>query len=387
MFNARTRPRVKGNRLVEVRRDAGGDETAVATYEYWADNRRSEKVVTNSGVEESDNDGGNTTVRYYYSNKWQILETRDGSDQATRQWVWGTQYVDEPLFMDYNADPGTDDDCDPDVDTYAESMVSENEDRRYYYQQDRNWNVIALTETDDDHGSEGRVVERYAYTPYGEFIVLAGDSGDGQLGNVLLTSTVGNPFTHQGLHFDQELGGYQNRWRWYDAPLQRFGQTDSLGYRDGMNMYSYQRAQVHLLDPLGQNTSFDCLMFIDPFTGAAVACGPIIEAAHDAHIYRAIRDFVETAGCPNFRNYLLAQVDQIKSQDPNDQIPCNATFSASGYISCNFSCACWNGREPYMIITCDRWEDPWFGDPYIDTVSYSCDPPPGWCLHCGCVTY
>jgi hypothetical protein len=37
---------------------------------------------------------------------WNIFETRNGLDQATRQWVWGTQYVDEVLFMDVNGSPG-----------------------------------------------------------------------------------------------------------------------------------------------------------------------------------------------------------------------------------------------------------------------------------------
>ena len=29
-----------------------------------------------------------------------FVETRDGSSAALRQWAWGTQYVDQPLFMD-----------------------------------------------------------------------------------------------------------------------------------------------------------------------------------------------------------------------------------------------------------------------------------------------
>ncbi|MFH1745577.1 MAG: hypothetical protein ABIG44_00900, partial [Planctomycetota bacterium] len=106
--------------------------------------------------------------------------SRNGSDQATRQWVWGTQYVDEPLFMDVNSEPTVGNDCDPDVLTTSEELGGSGDDRRFYYQQDRqpltprpprsgvdrpaigeqsshrgvkgNWNVIALTETDDDHG-------------------------------------------------------------------------------------------------------------------------------------------------------------------------------------------------------------------------------------------
>jgi hypothetical protein len=162
-------------------------------------------VVSHAGVEAVAGDGGNATVHYYYSSGWQILEARNGSNQATRQWVWGTQYVDEPLLMDVNGEPGTNNTCDPDV-TDATSI----KDRRYYYQQDRNWNVVALFEADDTQGTAGRCVERYAYTPYGEFLVLKGEGASGNLGNALAASTVGNPFTHQGLAFDQEKGSYQD---------------------------------------------------------------------------------------------------------------------------------------------------------------------------------
>lgn len=64
-------------------------------------------------------------------------------------------------------------------------------DARYLVHQDRNWNVIALTDYDPDGTNAGVVVERYSYTPYGRFAVLKGDSGGDQLGNVLLTSAVG----------------------------------------------------------------------------------------------------------------------------------------------------------------------------------------------------
>ena len=66
MVNARTSPRVRGNRLVEVVLESGGDETTVAAYEYDGKNRRTMKVVSNCGVEDTPNDGGNTTVEYYY---------------------------------------------------------------------------------------------------------------------------------------------------------------------------------------------------------------------------------------------------------------------------------------------------------------------------------
>jgi hypothetical protein len=53
---------------------------------------------------------------------------------------WG----DEPLFMDGNGNVANDD-CDPDVAAQGET----GQDRRYFYHQDRNWNVIPLTEYND----------------------------------------------------------------------------------------------------------------------------------------------------------------------------------------------------------------------------------------------
>jgi hypothetical protein len=58
----------------------------------------------------------------------------------------------------------------------------------------RNWNVVALSEYADGVGANARVAERYAYTPYGEFVVLQGGAGSGELGRTLPTSSVGNPF-------------------------------------------------------------------------------------------------------------------------------------------------------------------------------------------------
>jgi hypothetical protein len=230
-FYARTRPRVKGNRLRKARRYADGDTTTIGEYKYLADNRRASKLVQNCGIEAVANDGGNTTVHFYYGGvaagaspgRWNIFETRNGSNQATRQWVWGTRYVDEVLFMDVNGSPTSDNDCDPD--TTVGGMES-GSDRRYFYHQDRNWNVVALTEYDDGAGVNGRIGERYAYTPYGEFVVLKGDAGPGELGRRLIASPVGNIFFHQGLPFDHDKGGYQNRNREYARCFDRFAQRD-----------------------------------------------------------------------------------------------------------------------------------------------------------------
>ncbi len=218
-MNARATPRVKGNRLRKVQRvQPGPTTTDVALYEYFADNRRSEKIVQHSGPEAVENDGGDTTVRFYYGgmpqgpagleptdSRWNILETRNGSDQATFQYVWGTQYVDELVLIDKNLGPTVDSDADADVDSDAEQTIQLSqpalaEDARFLVHQDRNWNVVALTDYDPDSTVEGAVVERYAYTPYGEVTVLNGvGTTSREFGNVRVTSSVGHVFAFRGM--------------------------------------------------------------------------------------------------------------------------------------------------------------------------------------------
>ena len=202
---------------------ADGDTTTIGTYAYWPDHRRASKTVEHCGSEALANDGGDTVVYFYYSNKWQILETRNGSSQATRQWVWGTRYVDEVLFMDVNGDPATSNICDADDPNKTAGT------RRYFYHQDRNWNVVALSEYGGDGiGTNGRLAERYAYTPYGEFVVLKGDGGSGELGRVQPASGVGNIFFRRGLPFDQERRKYQTRYQQHRGRTQQPGAPSSL---------------------------------------------------------------------------------------------------------------------------------------------------------------
>ena len=220
------------NRLVTVTRRVD-DETTVAEYEYDGKNRRTMKTVSNCGIEDTPNDGGNTTVEYYYggvaaglrAGRWNVFETRNGSSQTTFQYVWGTQYVDELVMIDKNGDPSESNDCDPD-DQSGESTA----DERYFVHQDRNWNVVALTDYDPSGSDEGNVVERYHYTPYGQLIILNGDSGNGEMGNVLPASTVGNVFAHQGLPFDHTNATYHVRYRWCIPAIHTYISRDFLGY-------------------------------------------------------------------------------------------------------------------------------------------------------------
>ena len=235
MFNARTTPRVKGNRLVGVwynNGDMSDPNEQVAAYEYDGLFRRIEKVVGNQGTgivhgserpdDPNDPDltgiqAGNQHEHYYYTG-WRLLEMRDGSDDTLGQFVYGTQYIDEPLRYDRNTDVDSDNNC-------LESDGS----RAYYYHQDTNFRVVMLTDED------GAVVERYRYTAYGEPAVFGGSDGSGaELANATFVSLVGNPLMHQGLFRDAETGLNYNRVRIHHARLGRFMQRDPLGYIGGL---------------------------------------------------------------------------------------------------------------------------------------------------------
>ncbi len=235
------------NRLRKAQLVVGSDTITIGEYEYYGDTRRSKKVVSNHGPEVVENDGGNTTVVFYYDGRWRIVETRNGSNQTTFQHLWGTQYTDELIWIEKNGDPTESNDTNPD-DQSGESTA----DERYFVHQDRNWNVVALTEYDTGGTNNGRIAERYSYTPYGSFVVLKGDSGSGELCSVKLTSTVGNLFAHQGLFGDAELSGYQNRNRWLSLAHERYAQRDPAGYSDGLGLYTYVQSHPNnSVDPNG----------------------------------------------------------------------------------------------------------------------------------------
>ena len=98
------------------------------------------------------------TYNYYYDGH-KLVETRNGSGKVLKQYVWGTQYIDELLQVGINEDP------------WGEG--EENCDAFYYAAHDANYNVIGLFEDDGD------LIERYEYTPYGQRTVYtSGGSND-----------------------------------------------------------------------------------------------------------------------------------------------------------------------------------------------------------------
>jgi RHS repeat-associated protein len=269
------------NRLVKV---TAKDDTDVTVQQarYDALGRRLWKQVINAG----DQDG--TTVYYYH--RHQILQANDGSGNLVMQVYPGIKYIDEVIAL--RLPHG-----------------------RAYVHQDANWNVIALTDLtgatlERSYYSPYGELEVVADTYFGDYdgdgYVNAGDRGDlcsngggcdceftgsvsgdcrifdfdcdgdldyddevtleslytglsAEMRNRRIPSVsfspVGNPFGHQGLVLDGEVGSYQNRARQYNPSHKRFMQRDPVGHGGGgsVNLYQYVRNRpLSNRDPSGR---------------------------------------------------------------------------------------------------------------------------------------
>ncbi len=110
-----------------------------------------------------------------------------------------------------------------------------------YYHRTQQYSITALTD------AAGQVVERYAYTAYGEPTIL-----DASL-TVLPDSAVGNRYLYTGREWDGELGLYHYRARMYSADSGRFVSRDPIGFNStDTNIYRFVFNQPLVqLDPSG----------------------------------------------------------------------------------------------------------------------------------------
>jgi RHS repeat-associated protein len=164
-----------------------------------------------------------TTTDLYYSDQGQVLEEFVGGTAMAR-YVWSPVYVNALVLRDRNTGSGT---------------LSE----RLWVQQDANWNVTALV------NSSGVVVERYAYTPYGEVTIYNASYA------VQASSAYGWVYGFQGMRFDAISGFNETDTRPYSPTLGRWTTMDPLGFRAGdVNLYRAEgNNTVRYVDPTGMS--------------------------------------------------------------------------------------------------------------------------------------
>jgi RHS repeat-associated protein len=180
------------NRLVKV-----VTSTTTAEYAYDPFGRRIEKQVTESGA--------TTTTRYFYDNQ-AILFEYDEKGNIVNRYIHGSG-IDEPLMLTIGKD-------------------------KYCYHADGLGSIIALTDT------AGKVVQTYEYDSFGNLKDQK--------------NRVKQPFTYTGREWDKETGLYYYRARYYDPMDGRFISKDPIGFRGGINLYSYvQNNPVGYIDPFG----------------------------------------------------------------------------------------------------------------------------------------
>jgi RHS repeat-associated protein len=179
------------NRLVAVQNSG----TTVAGYSYDGLGRRITEVH------------GTDTRELYYSGDNVVAEWYDGLVQAYNVW---SPVASNTLVVRSQA-------------RFDNGVLND----RFLVQQDANGNVTALVKTD------GTVVERYAYDPYGAVTVL---NPNFTVGSV---SVLTGPYGFQGMRTDWLTSLNFATYRVYDPALQRWLQTDPIGLIAGNNDYEF----------------------------------------------------------------------------------------------------------------------------------------------------
>jgi RHS repeat-associated protein len=125
-----------------------------------------------------------------------------------------------------------------------------------YYHRNQQYSVTAHT------GSTGAVVERYAYSAYGEPKFLSPAGSD------ISNSQISNIYTYTGREWDKAIGLYHFRARMYDSESGRFCGRDPVGYQDGPNSYR-NYFSLSLTDPSGEfvDSGVDVNVGVDIYWG------------------------------------------------------------------------------------------------------------------------
>ena len=198
------------NRLVKVEKSKGTTEKRTTTFKYDPLGRRIEKKyvtskdVTIEGVTTTIT--RTTTTKYVYDGDNIILKIVDDGVNTTKTFYTHGQGIDEPLAMERGGS-------------------------FFYYHADGLGSITAITDQNRN------VVQRYSYDSFGV---------------PKYTETFRNSFMYTGREWDKETGLYYYRARYYDPVVGRFIQKDPIGFRGGINLYSYVgQNPINYTDPSG----------------------------------------------------------------------------------------------------------------------------------------
>lgn len=189
------------NRLTKMERTKGAEKRTV-TFKYDPFGRRIEKSLTTiiDGITKT------STTTYVYDNEDIAIDiTNDGTTTTTTRYIHG---------------PGID-----------ESLALERNGQHYFYHHDGLGSVTAITD------SSRNVMQRYTYESHG---------------NPRPQTSFQNSYQYTGREWDKETGLYYYRGRTYDPMDGRFISKDPIGFKGGINLYSYvEQSPVNYTDPFG----------------------------------------------------------------------------------------------------------------------------------------
>ena len=199
------------NRLTGVEIEQGQHRTIV-TFSYDPFGRRLSKVVEREANGNGQNGHGcddrrpaPRVTRYLYDNEDIVLEYDDRGEILAR-YLHGPG-IDEPLAM-------------------------KRKNTLYYYHADGLGSITALTDQD------GYVVRKYDYDSFGAMKPEQRQTGQ--------------PYTYTAREWDRETGLYYYRARYYDPEAGRFISKDPIGFKGGINVFSYVKNNpINFYDPYG----------------------------------------------------------------------------------------------------------------------------------------